>query len=76
MIPPDLMAGTLERTGEGLSSLQVFARLRDGVTSEQAHDELNAIARRLAGTHKENEGWSAIVRPLVVGRARIGGSHE
>jgi predicted permease len=46
-------------------SLQVFARLRDGVTTAQAHDEMNAIARRLAGTHKENEGWSAIVRPLV-----------
>jgi len=46
-------------------SLQIFGRLRDGVTRDQAHAELNAIARRLAETHKENDGWSTVVRPLV-----------
>jgi putative ABC transport system permease protein len=45
--------------------LQVFGLLRPGVSRQQAHDELNAVARRLADTYADNDGWSALVRPLV-----------
>lgn len=45
--------------------LQVFALLRPGVNRQQAHDDLNAVARRLDQAHADNDGWSALVRPLV-----------
>jgi putative ABC transport system permease protein len=46
-------------------SLEVFARLKPGVSIEQASTDLRAISTRLAATYpKENEGWAALVRPL------------
>ena len=45
--------------------MQVFARLKPGVTREQATTDLAGIAGRLATTYpKENEGWSVAIRPL------------
>ena len=45
--------------------LGVFARLRPGVTMEQAGTDLSALASRLEATYpKENQSWSALVRPL------------
>ncbi len=46
-------------------NLQVFARLRPGVTIEQAATDLEAVASRLEASYpKENQSWSAFVRPL------------
>ncbi len=43
----------------------VYARLRPGVTPQQAETELNAISGRLAELYpKTNQGWSARVIPL------------
>ena len=49
----------------GARGLQVFGRLRDGVTLEQARQEADAVAVNLAKTFPgTNEGWGALVRPL------------
>src|SRR5262245_12919466 len=54
--------------------LQVFGRLRPGVSIEQAQAELQALAAQLAQQHpRYNDGWSARLSPLRderVGRAR------
>jgi putative ABC transport system permease protein len=44
--------------------LQLFGRLRPGVSIEQARAELGAVTARLAAAHAENVGWGAHVRPL------------
>ena len=45
--------------------LQVFGRLRDGVTLEQARHEADAVAANLAAAFPDtNQGWGAYVRPL------------
>jgi len=45
--------------------LQVFGRLGDGVTLEQARREADAVAANLAVAFPEtNHGWGAYVRPL------------
>jgi putative ABC transport system permease protein len=54
-------------------SLQVFARLRPGVTVTQAEREMAAIAARMARAHPETRGWGVRVLPLtdtVVGSVR------
>jgi putative ABC transport system permease protein len=48
----------------GQRDLQVFGRLRRGVDVRQAHDEVNALASRSRETYPENDGWSALVRPI------------
>jgi putative ABC transport system permease protein len=46
-------------------NLQVFARLRPGVTIGQAATDLKAVASRLEASYpQENQSWSAFVRPL------------
>ena len=53
--------------------MQVFGRLKAGVTPGQAEAELAAIAARLARTHPETSGWGVKVRPImdtVVGSVR------
>ena len=64
--------------------LLVVARLRNGVSPEQAKADLEAIAAQRAGETKDNEGWSATVvslgrqitgdvrRPLFVLLAAVG----
>ena len=45
--------------------LEVFARMKPGVSLDQASSDLRAISERLAASYpKENEGWAALVRPL------------
>ena len=45
--------------------LEIFARLADGRSIEQARQDAVAVAARLAATHTENGGWSARVDPLA-----------
>jgi putative ABC transport system permease protein len=53
------------RTGSVALPLQVFGKLKAGVTMAQAQSELGAAAARLAAAYpKENEDWSARVTPL------------
>ena len=59
------MAPYFESTPRDSRALQVFARLKPGVSIEQASTDLSGVVGRLATTYpKENEGWAAIVRPL------------
>jgi predicted permease len=54
----------LER-GEGLT-LEVFGRLRDGLSMDQAYAEMQAIASRLAEEYPEtNEGVGIVLQPFV-----------
>ncbi len=51
--------------GEGIT-LEVFGRIRDNVTIEQAHAEFNAIAQRLGLEYPEtNEGIGVIIKPYT-----------
>jgi putative ABC transport system permease protein len=51
--------------GRGERDLDVFARLKPGVTQEQARADLEAIARRLERDYPEtNKGFGFRVRPL------------
>jgi putative ABC transport system permease protein len=46
-------------------SLFTLARLKDGVTIDQARDELATVAARLAREYPtDNEGWTTVVEPL------------
>jgi len=46
-------------------NVQVFARLKPGVTLEQADADLKSVAGRLEARYpNENQYWSALVRPL------------
>ena len=61
-VPLAEYAEPLKRDDRGL---QVFARMKPGVTTDQAVTELQAIASRLAQTYPlENKDWSVGVRPL------------
>ena len=49
----------------GERGLDVFARLRDGVTFEQARKDADLVAGALAAAYPEtNQGWGALVRTL------------
>lgn len=55
---------TLER-GEGIT-LEVYGRLKDGVTLDQAGQEMAVIAAALAEEHPgTNEGISSVIKPYV-----------
>jgi putative ABC transport system permease protein len=59
------LARYYEATPRDARSLDVFARLKPGVTREQASADLQAIGARLAAAYpRENENWSADARPL------------
>jgi putative ABC transport system permease protein len=59
------MAEYLESTARDVRGLQVFARLEDGATVQQATTEFQAIATRLAAAYPENnKDWSIAIRPL------------
>jgi putative ABC transport system permease protein len=56
-------------------SIEVFARLRPGVTIEQARAELTAIELGLAREEPESfEGWRPLVSPLL--EARVGAARR
>ena len=60
------MAEYLESTARDERGMQVFARLKEGATPQQASTELQAIAVRLAAAYPEdNKEWSLAVRPLA-----------
>ncbi len=66
---PVTMARLTHREGyiddRGLRWLDVFARLRPGVSIEQAQQEMKSISRQLATTFPTfNEGFSVSVKPL------------
>jgi len=44
--------------------LLVFARLRDGVTLEQAQGAMNSVAEQLAAELPASRGWAITVKPL------------
>jgi predicted permease len=58
----------------GSHFIEGIARLRDGVTAEQARAEMNAIMMQLGHEHPDNDtGWSVLVVPLyseIVGKNR------
>ena len=59
------LAPYYESSARDARALQVFARLKPGITIEQASADLGGVAGRLATTYpKEDEGWGAVIRPL------------
>jgi hypothetical protein len=56
----------LDSTARDVRALQVFARLRPGVSRDQASSDLGGVVGRLASSYpNENEGWGAAIRPLA-----------
>ncbi len=53
-----------ERTDIGSMNFSMVSRLREGYSPTQAHEELSAMAERLAQEHNAGAGWSANVRRL------------
>jgi putative ABC transport system permease protein len=59
------LAQYFEPTLRDVRALQVFVRLKPGVTKEQASTDLSGVASRLATAYpKENQDWTLVVRPL------------
>ena len=58
------LAPVAHDTPRGARDLQLFGRLKPGVTIDQAREDLGAVTARLAAIHPENTGWGAHVRPL------------
>ena len=59
------LAPYYESTPRDARALQVFARLKPGVSAEQASTDIRGVVARLAATYpKENENWGAVIRPL------------
>jgi predicted benzoate:H+ symporter BenE len=65
---------TLEADGRGGHYLRVIARLRDGVSLDEARGEMALIATRSAEAHPDtNQRWTAIAVPMrdeIVGAVR------
>lgn len=63
-VPLAPIANTWSRGSHG--GVEAFARLKPGVTMENAAAELRGISQNLATAYPaENEGWSSTVRPLA-----------
>ena len=45
-------------------NVQVFARMKPGVTVDQVSSDMNAIAERLAAAYPVNRDWGTLARPL------------
>ena len=59
------LAPYAEKTDRDVRSNDVFGRLKPGVTTDQALTDIKGIASRLEGAYpNQNEGWSALIRPL------------
>ena len=59
------VASYQESTPRDQRGLQVFARMKPGVTLQQADADLNGLAARLAKTYPiENENWGTVTRSL------------
>ncbi len=60
-----LVLSDAERAVRGEHHFSVIARLRDGVSLEQAQAEMSAISARLAQQYPaDDKDWGALVRPL------------
>lgn len=57
-------AVTADSAQRGHHNLSVVARLRDGVTIEQAQSEMSALAAQLAKTRSTNAGWTVLAAPI------------
>ena len=57
--PSDLTEGM-----RGARYLQAYARLRQGVSIEQARSELAVLAEQLGAVHSNNAGWTFELKPL------------
>ncbi len=56
---------TGETSPRGERTVQVFARMKRGVTIDQVRADLTAVAGRLAAAYPaDSEGWGPLVRPL------------
>ena len=53
-----------EKTSREDRNLQLFARLKPGVTLDQMSTDMGAITQRLAAAYPVNRDWTALVRPL------------
>ena len=53
-----------EKMSREARSVQIFARMKPGVTIDQVSTDINGIAERLAAAYPVNRDWSAIARPL------------
>jgi len=76
-VPVAFTPHQLSEDERGSHWLNVLARLKPGVTLQQARTEMDAIARRIQQQHRKNysdeSGWGVIVEPLhetVVGNVR------
>ena len=59
------LAPYFESTARDVRALQVFARMKPGVSVEQATTDVAGVVGRLATTYpNQNEGWGAVIRPL------------
>ena len=58
------LAEYAEKTARDDRSLQIFARMKPGVTIDQVSTDVNGIAERLAAAYPVNRDWSTFVRPL------------
>lgn len=64
-VPLKIDTAALESRDQGMT-LEVFGRLADGVTEQQAAAELNAIAAGLSSAYPEtNAGRTVLVKPFV-----------
>ncbi len=55
-------------TSRGMRNLWIIGRLKAGVTTQQAGDDLNSIARQLSKLHPDDDGLSArLVKPGLMG---------
>ena len=54
-----------EQSSRAERIIQVFGRMKPGVTIDQVRTDVSGIASRLASAYpKDNEGWGAVARPL------------
>lgn len=53
-----------EKMARDERSVELFARMKPGVTIEQLSTDVGAIGQRLAAAYLVNRDWSVIVRPL------------
>jgi putative ABC transport system permease protein len=61
-LPLSMVSGAMVRESRWM---QVFGRLRPGVSIEQAQSEVSAVASRLEAAYpKQNDAWSVAVHPL------------
>ena len=59
------VASYLDTSPRDMRGVQAFARLKPGVTMQQAQTDLRALATRLAATYpQQNENWTVTLRDL------------